>query len=43
MTAIAVGAFNGDGHADLAVVGTDGLGTSPGVEVLWWGTSTKKR
>jgi hypothetical protein len=42
-TGVAVGDFNGDGHADLAVVGTDGFGNSPTVEVLLWSTSTKKK
>jgi hypothetical protein len=40
---LAAGDFNGDGYADLAVVGTDGTGPSPGVEVFLWGTSTKKK
>jgi hypothetical protein len=42
-TAIAVGDFNGDGYADLAVVGTDGNGSVPTVEVLLWSTGTKKK
>jgi hypothetical protein len=42
-TGIAVGDFNGDGHSDLAVVGTDGFGNFPTVEVLLWSATTKKK